>query len=476
MQIPFIGGSYLARSTNLNASRCINLYAEKDESGTGKNVAALYGTPGLRLLVTLGGTGPIRGLWQPTVGNMIAVQGSSVYRVSAAWVATFIGTIGSSSGPVSISDNGIVAVLVDGTNGYALTLATSAFSQITDPDFLGADVVDYLDDLFIFNRPNTEQFYISGFGSTTFDALDFASAEGSPDNIVTFIVDHRQLVIFGNESGEIFENTGNADFPIERAGNVFIEQGCAAKFGITKIDNTIFWIGGDKKGSGIIWRLDGARPARISTHAIEFAIQNYSTIADCIAYSYQQEGHSFVVFNFPTAGATWVFDASTSLWHERAYLNPIAGTLGRHRSNCHAFFGGEHVVGDWENGNLYALDLDYFTDNGDPLPRIRSAAHISDGDYKRIRFNALQIDFEAGTGTQTGQGVDPQAMLDWSDDGGHTWSSEHWRPIGKVGHYKDRIRWKRLGQARDRVYRLTVTDPVKVAIIGAASEAIGLTS
>lgn len=476
MQIPFVGGAYLARSTNLSAQRCVNLYAEKDESGTGKNVAALIGTPGLRLLVTLGGTGPIRALWQPTVGNMIAVQGSSVYRVSSAWVATLIGTIGSSSGPVSISDNGIVAVLVDGTNGYVLTLATSTFTQITDPDFLGADVVDYLDDLFIFNRPNTGQFYISGFGSTTFDALDFASAEGSPDNIVTFIVDHRQLVIFGNESGEIFENTGNADFPIERAGNVFIEQGCAAKFGITKIDNTIFWIGGNKKGSGIIWRLDGARPARISTHAIEFAIQNYSTIADCIAYSYQQEGHSFVMFSFPTAGTTWVFDASSGLWHERSYLNPATGTLGRHRSNCHAFFGGEHVVGDWENGKLYALDLDYFTDNGDPLPRIRSAAHISDGDYKRIRFNALQIDFEAGTGTQTGQGVDPQAMLDWSDDGGHTWSNEHWKPIGKVGHYKDRIHWKRLGQARNRVYRVTVTDPVKVALIGASSDATGLTS
>jgi hypothetical protein len=164
------------------------------------------------------------------------------------------------------------------------------------------------------------------------------------------------------------------------------------------------------------------------------------------------------------------------LWHERAYLNPATGTLGRHRSNCHAFFGGEHVVGDWENGEIYALDLDYFTDNGDPLPRIRAAAHISSGDYGRIRFNALQIDFESGTGTQTGQGVDPQAMLDWSDDGGHTWSNEHWRPIGKVGHYKDRVRWKQLGQARDRIYRVAVTDPVKCVIVSASSEAIGLTS
>lgn len=477
MQIPFVGASYTARSTNLNCQRSVNLYAEKDESGTGKNVAALIGTPGLRLLATLGGSGGVRAVWTPTTGDMIAVQGASVYRVSSAWSATLLGTIGTTSGPVSISDNGLVAVIVDGsTAGWVVTLSTSVLTQITDPDFYGADKVDYLDDRFVFNRPGTGQFYIAGFGDTTFDALDFASAEGSPDNIVSFIVDHRQVLFFGEQSGELFENTGNATFPIERAGNVFIEQGCAAAFGIAKIDNTVFWIGGNKTGSGIIWRLDGARPVRISTHAIEFAIQSYSTLADCSAYAYQQDGHSFVVFSFPTAGKTWVFDASTSLWHERAYLNPATGTLGRHRSNCHAFFAGLHVVGDWENGKLYALDLDYFTDNGDPLPRIRAAAHISDGDYKRIRFDALQIDFEAGTGTQTGQGVDPQAMLDWSDDGGHTWSSEHWRDIGAVGKYKNKARWRQLGQAKDRAYRVTVTDPVKVVIIGAASKAVGLTS
>lgn len=477
MQIPFVGSAYTARSSNLNAQACINLYAEKDESGTGKNVAALIGTPGLRLLATLGGSGGVRAVWTPTTGDMIAVQGSSVYSVSSAWSATLLGTIGTTSGPVSIADNGIVAVIVDGSpTGYTVTLASSVLATIVDADFYGADKVDYLDDLFVFNRPGTGQFYISGFGATTFEGLDFASAEGSPDNIVSFIVDHRQVIFFGQESGELFENTGNTSFPIERAGNVFIEQGCVSPFGVTKIDNTVFWIGGNKRGNGIIWRLDGARPVRISTHAIEFAIQAYSTIADCIAFAYQMEGHSFVVFTFPTAGKTWVYDASTGLWHERAYLNPASGTRGRHRANCHAFFGGEHVVGDWENGKLYALDLDYFTDNGDPLPRIRAAAHISDGDYKRIRHDALQIDFEAGTGTQTGQGIDPQAMLDWSDDGGHTWSSEHWRDIGVAGKYKNKARWRQLGQAETRVYRVTVTDPVKVVIIGAASKAVGLTS
>ena len=469
-----IGGAYLARSSNLDAQRCVNLYVEKDESGTGKSPAALIGTPGLRLLATLGGTNGVRAVYTPTTGDMIAVQGASVYRIASDWTATFVGTIASTDGPVSIADNGVDAVMVDGDFGYVLNLATWTLMQISSPSFYGADKVDYLDNYFILNRPGTQQFYITGLGSTDLDALDFASAEGSPDVITSFIADHRQLIIFGQKSAEMFDNTGNSDFPFERTGNVFIEQGCAAPFGVAKIDNTVFWIGGNDNGSGVIWRLDGARPVRISTHAIEYALQSYSTIADCIAYAYQQEGHAFIVFSFPTAGATWVFDAATNLWHERAYLNPATGALGRHRSNCHCVFNGQHVVGDWENGNLYALDLDCFTDNGDPLPRIRAATHLSDASYKRIRFNALEIDFETGVGTQTGQGSDPQAMLDWSNDGGRTWSAQHWQTIGRVGAYKSRVRWRRLGIARDRIYRVTVTDPVKVAIIGASSDAVGL--
>lgn len=474
----FIGGAYLARSSSLDSQRLVNLYPEKDDSGIGKNVAALYGAPGTRLLVALGGSAGVRGVWTPTSGDMIAVRGATVYRVSSGWTATSVGAMGTTTGPVSITDNGLEAVIVDGTNGYVLNIVTNEFTQIVDAAFYGADKVDYLDDYLIFNRPGTGQFYITAAGSVAFDALDFASAEGSPDVIVTFIVDHRQLIIFGTESGEIFENTGNADFPIERAGNVFIEQGCAAKFGICKIDNSIFWIGSGKTGSGIIWRLDGARPTRISTHAIEFAIQGYSTIADCTAFAQQQDGHSFVWFTFPTAGKTWVFDASTGLWAERAYLDPNTRTLGRHRANCHAFFNGTHVVGDWENGNLYALDLNYYSDNGADMPAIRASSYVSNPDYRRMRHDALQVDFETGMGTQTGQGYDPQAMLDWSDDGGKTWSREHWRPIGKVGEYADRVRWKQLGtdKGKGRVYRVTITDPVKRVLCAASIEVQGLTS
>jgi hypothetical protein len=381
-------------------------------------------------------------------------------------VATFVGSLQTSSGQVSIADNGTDAVIVDGSYGYVVNLTTYAFSQISSASFYGADIVDYLDDYFIFNRPNTEQFYISGIGATTFDALDFASAEGNPDMLVSLIVDHRELWLFGAESTDVFYNSGNVDFPIERQ-NTTLEHGCAAKFSVAKIDNTVFWLGKDKLGQGTVWRAQGYTPVRIGTHALEFAIGGYSDISDAIAYTYQQEGHSFYVLTFPTANKTWVYDASTNLWHERAYLKPSDGSMNRHRSNCHIFYNNLHMVGDWENGKIYALDMDYYSDNGDPMPAIRTGGHVTNPDALFMFWGELEVFLESGIGLQTGQGSAPIVQLDWSDDGGHTWSNRHNASMGAVGNYQTRARWQRLGRSRDRIPRITISDPVKRVIIGA---------
>lgn len=469
MQIPFVSGAYSARSTNIAASRCVNLYPEITGTGDAKTGMALIGCPGTRLLATLGGSGGIRAAYRPSSGDAIIVRGSNVYRVSTSWTATLVGALFSASGQVSIADNGVDVVIVDGLHGYVMSLSTNAFSQITDPDFFGADIVEYLDGFFIFNKPGTQQFYISSILGTSFDSLDFASAEGSPDILVSFIVDHREAWMFGEELTEVFYNNGDTDFPFVRQ-NTTIEQGCAAKFSVAKINNSVAWLGKNKRGQGMVWLAQGYNPVRISTHAIEFAISGYSDVSDAVAYSYQQEGHWFYVLTFPSGNATWVYDAATQLWHERAYRKTTDGSLNRHRSNCHCFFGGEHVVGDWENGNLYALDLDYYSDNGDPMPAIRAGGHVSNPDYQFMYWDSLQIDLESGVGLQSGQGSDPQIMLDWSDDGGHTWSSEHWTDMGAVGKYRTRARWLRLGRSRDRIPRITITDPVKRVILGASAK------
>lgn len=471
-QIPFVGAAYQARSKNLDTQACINLFPVLGESGSAKAVAALYGTPGTRPLFALEDF-PVRGMHVPTDGSkLVVVSGSGVYRVDAGRgvtpTAMKIGTIETGSTPVAIIDNGTQAVIVTGSRGYVIDLPTNTITQIVDVAFYGAGSVDILITFAIFNRPGTNQFYISGPNDITFDALDFASAESNAEPIVRLLVDHADLIIFKKTVTEIWRASGDPDFPFARDSNAAIQQGCAAPWSAVPMDNSVFWLGAAREGGGIVWKLNGYTPQRVSTDAVEYAIASYGDISDAVAYSYQQEGHTFYVLSFPSAGVTWCFDAATQLWHQRAYLDPDTGKLGRHRSNCHAYYGGLHIVGDFETGQLYTLDLDYHYDGTDALPSIRAAAHVSGPDYTWIIHNRLQIDMETGWGVNDGQGRDPTALLDWSDDGGHTWSNQHPASMGKQGEYGTRVRWNRLGRARDRVYRLTITDPVRRVIIGAA--------
>jgi len=468
MQIPFVGGAYALRSRGMDAQRSINLFPVVDQSGGARTVTAMYGTPGLRLLVTLDGAGGIRGEHAPSVGDPIVVRGSSVYRVSATWGATLVGQLATSTGPVSIADNGKTAVIVDGANGYAVTLADNTLKQIVDEAFYGADWVCYLDGYFIFNKPGTAQFYISGLFAVTFDALDFASVEGTADAIVRHIVDHREIWFFKHNNIEVWVNSGDADFPLTRT-STSIQVGCSAPWSVARMDNSLIWLGADDTGSLAVYRAQGYQPARISTEAIDYAISQYETVADAIAYAYENEGHTFYVLSFPSANATWVFDAATGEWHERLWRNPVGGQLNRHRSCQHMAFRGQHVVGDWENGTLYALDMDCYTDNGAPLPRIRVTGYVANPDSHHMHFDSVQVEFEAGVGLQSGQGSDPQAVLEWSDKA-KVWSHQHARSIGSVGNYNARAIWRRLGRSRSRVFRLTISDPVKVVILGGSGQ------
>lgn len=467
MQIAFVGASYQERSTNLDCQACINLFPVLGESGTAKAVRALYGTPGRRPLVSAA-SGTVRGMHRPTNGSdAIVVVGSTVYRLSTAFVLTSIGTIDALSTPVKIDDNGLQAVIVTGPSGYQVDLTTNVLTQIIDPAFYGADNVDFLDTYAIFNRPGTNQFYISGANQITFDALDFATAESNYEPIVNFIVNHDELMFFKQTVTEIWRATTNPDFPFARDRNASIEQGCVARDSLAPMDNTVFWLGQDTEGAGIVYRMNGYTPTRVSTDAVEYAIAKYSSISDAVAYSYQQEGHTFYVLSFPTGNATWVYDVATQMWHQRAYLDPVTGTLGRDRSNSHMFFAGQHIVGDYLTGALRTLDLDYYMDGEDPMPSIRASAHISTPNYTWIPHNRLQIDMETGVGLISGQGVDPQAYLDWTDDGGKNWSNQHAESMGAIGEFADRVRWNRMGRSKDRVYRLTISDPVKRVILGA---------
>lgn len=469
MRFPgFIGPSYTLQSVNVDCQRTLNLYPEVNELGTGKDheVAALRGTPGLRSLLTLSGS-PVRALYTASNGQLFAVGGSRFYKISSEWEATDLGGLSTSSGPVSIADDGKWVVLVDGFAGYYMDLTATSLTTSSDPNFLVADQVTFLNGYFIFNRSGYQTFFFIGPDTTdmVFDALDVESAEGSPDNLVGLISDHQNLYLFGNQSTEVFYNTGDANTPFSRTQGAFIEVGCAAAFSVAKLQSFIYWLGQDESGRGIIYRAQGYQPQRISTHAIETVIAGLGDVSAARAWTYQQGGHAFYCLNLPGASTTWVYDASTQLWHERAYL--ASAQISRHRADCHAFAYQENVVGDYETGKIYALDSSTATDNGSSILRERTALHMSQ-DQHRLFHSSFQLDIESGVGTTgTGQGVNPKAILQWSDDGGHSWSNERWADIGKLGVRNTRVIWRRLGSSRDRVYRVRISDPVKVTLIGA---------
>ena len=467
MKTPILGGSYVARSVNAADSRMVNLFPEGIPEG-GKEAAFLNRAPGLRLLATVG-DGPIRGLWR--MGDYgYVVSGKELYRLNPDWTSLYIGNL-SGTGPVSIADNGTQMFIACNGPSFIYNSTTEEFAQIADTDFPGAVTVGYLDGYFVFNEPQSQRVWVTSLlDGTAIDPLEFASAEGSPDQLVAAIVDHREAWLFGTNSIEVWYDAGSADFPLQRIQGAFNEIGLAAAYSVAKLDNGLFWLGSDSRGQGIVYRSNGYTGKRISTHAVEWQIQQYGDISDAIGYTYQQDGHAFYVLVFPSEDTTWVYDVSTELWHERAGF--YEGQFVRHRGNCQMAYNGEVVIGDFENANVYAFDLNVYADNGSIQRWLRSWRALPTGknDLNRTAQHTLQLDCETGVGLNTGQGSDPQVMLRWSDDGGHTWSNEHWSSMGKIGRYGYRTFWRRLGMTmkiRDRVYEVSGTDPVKITIMGA---------
>ena len=416
-----------------------------------------------------------RSLW--AFGNYgYVVSGNELYRIDSSYTTTLLGTV-SGDGPVSMADNGTQLFIACNPAGYIYNASTGDFQQITDPDFPGAVTVGYLDGYFVFNEPNSQRVWVTSLlDGTSIDPLEFASAEGSPDGLISLIIDHREAWLFGTNSVEVWYDAGLADFPLQRIQGAFNEIGCVAPYSVAKMDNGIFWLGADARGRGIVYRANGYTGVRISTHAVEWQIQQYGNLSDALAYTYQQDGHSFYVLIFPSANTTWVYDAATQAWHERAGWSNGAWT--RHRSNCQMSYNNQIIVGDYEDGRIYAFDLDVYDDDGSVQRWLRSWRALPTGqnNLKRTAQHSLQLDMETGVGINIGQGSDPQVMLRWSDDGGHTWSNEHWVSVGKIGEFYRRAIWRRLGMTlkiRDRVYEVSMTDPVKTAIMGAELFASG---
>lgn len=465
----FVGSAYQAPSIYQGAQECINWFMETDPTKDpgARAITALYPTPGLIAQITSLPAAEVRGMYVISASNqLLIVVGSQLYVASSLTSATLIGSLNTFSGPVSMSDNRISAMIVDGPNRYAYIIATGAFSIIspTDGGFTGGDKVDYDDGFLIFNSPGTNQWGCTGALTTASANLSFSSKDSAPDNLVTLIADHREVYLVGEYTTERWINTGAFPFPFQRIPGTSMQHGCAAKNSIARLGESVAWLSRDQRGQIVVIQMTGYQPKRISTHAVENDLFG-GVINDCIAFTYQQEGHEFYQMTFPTQDKTWVYDLATNAWHKRASIDST-NTMHRHRANCYAFWQGLNLVGDYANGIVYSYDLNTYTDNGAPILRMRRTPHLTEG-LNRVSYEFLQIQFQPGVGLTNGQGIDPQVMLRWSDDGSSTWSNYYSLPIGKVGAYKNRCIKRQMGFARDRVYEVTISDPVKAVILSA---------
>jgi hypothetical protein len=461
MEVQLFGISQFGKSANVTRQQRLNAYIEP-QPGDDRSRVAVYGFPGKDLFVSLGDT-PIRGLYQR--GDFLyAVHRGTFYEINNAGVITSRGTIGTTTGRVYMADNGTQLMLTDGSAGYIYTFATTNFAQIVDADYPGAATVTWQDGYFIVNKPNSQRFYISAINDgTSWDALDFASAESNPDNIVAVATDNSNLYLFGSISTEFWQNTGGTDFPFSRVSGGAIEWGCAAVNSIVKYDNSLAFLAKNRMGEVIVARMNGYTPQRISTPEIEYIINNYAAASDATAISYMLGGHPMLQLNFPTGGETWLYDGLSNCWSKLESFQETRdiGEIGVNYLD-------RIIVSDYANGNLYRLNPRTFTENGNPLTFEIVSRHLSFGDT-RFSVAMLQLDMETGVGLQTGQGSNPQIMMQVSTDGGHTWGPEQWVSFGQVGQYQARAIWRRCtGVARDVVFKFRITDPVKRVIFGAS--------
>lgn len=469
MLVPLVNAFYEDYSRGFDYQRCINWYPVLSESGDSKNKAHLVPTPGSRNITSVtpsGGTG-CRGMYEASNGRFFGVWGNTVYEILSNSNTNIINSstlLNTEIGSVSLADNGEQLVITTGSKGYIYTFSTSTFAEITDTDFpLGANQVIYHNGYFICTLPGSNEWSISNYGDgSSWNGLDYATITSSPDTVLGLVSVRTDVWIFGKRSIEVWQDVGNADFPYQRINGASQNIGTLNPWTIQKMNDRVYWLGSSRDGYGAVFRSNGYDNEMISTDAINAKIGNDFDTDTATAYTYKENGHFFYVINIVGLG-TFCYDEKTGLWHERAYLNN--GVLSNHRSTYTAFAHGVNWMGYNGDNNIYRFDNNYYYDNGNPIKRLRTTSHISQ-ENKNIRYNKLELEFERGTALPSGQGSNPQVMMRYSDDGGYTWSGEDWRSLGLMGQYSARARWHSLGMGRDRIFEFSVTDPIKVDLIG----------
>jgi hypothetical protein len=464
VEIPFVGQAYQARSESVSAQRCVNLYLEQSPEG-GRTRSALYPTPGLKLLSTLAA---MASALRVVNGRLFAIVGSSLIEVGPTGTQTVRGVI-SSTGYAKLTDNGIQLLILTGAIAYSFNIETNVLSAISSVHLNTATQATVIDGYGVFAEANSQRIRVtSPYDFTTVDPTDFASAEGLPDNVVAIASLNRELWIFGEKSTEIWFNSGAANFPFERNSNTFLEYGIAAVRSVSKLDGALYWVGRGSDGRANILRASGYQPEIIAHHGIAEIIEREEQLGGLsLAYSfaYRERGHAFYALTLPLSERTVVYDAVTQSWHERSYLNQSLGREVQHLADHCVTLGGRTIVSTVD-GRLCEMTEDSYSDVGEPIIRTRVCPVIA-ADQRKLKLSSLELLVEAGVGVANGQGSNPLIQMRQSVDGGKSFGDWHMRSLGGIGETLNRVIFRRLGIAVNRVIEVRVSDPVKWVFMGA---------
>lgn len=519
----FVGGDNTPANPFQDRQVCINWYPELSPSKASKTAASLLTCPGLIQLVAAAGGGapgfstsmtawpqpysgpflPVRGCWVlPGSTQALAVISNACYLILITSLGSStvppvlamvqVGILNSNSGPIHIRDNGIggYAIIVDGLNYYLYNVSTQTLTRGTDPAWLGSNTVAYIDGWWIFQQPGTPKFYTNAQPySTAFNASLFQLKDAFSDRLMAVAENKEELWLPGEITTEIWYNAGGQYFPFQRLVGTLIQVGCKAPHSVSRLTTAgqdgLIWFGRSERGENVVVRTRGFVAETVTTPAVSDEIATYTTTADAIGYTYQEDTHEFYVLNFPTADRTWVYDASMPpelAWHRRLSYDPYAAQFHRHRSNCFMNFAGVRIVGDYQNGAIYQLTRSVQNDAGWPLYGRRRAPMIWDKETRgRVFMSSLQVDFVPGQGAASGLGANPTANLTISRDAGVSLGSPYApaptntfpAPMGAIGQTLNRTFWRKLGWSRGAVAQLDVIAPVNRDITGATLDGSG---
>ena len=483
ISIPLGDKPYSTAVISVGRELCENLYKEVSSSASAKAPYFYVKIPGLRLLSPQGSTSPCRGIFTASNFRTFVAAGTTFAELfedgSSSTISTALRT---STGPVSMSDNGVHLLLVDGTDGWILDYETGAFTRLdssldAQAGFpAGATHCRCIDTYFLANNPRTNQYGWSEPGDgLSWSGLNVGMKIGKPDNVIALEDCANMLWVVGMNSIEVHYDTGDyANQLWSRYQGAIIEVGCCARYSVARYANNVFWLGVDNRGTVGVFTNDGFAPKRISERGIEQIIQR-DAYADCVAFTFAQNGHAFYVMQFPTADRTLVYDLTVGCWYNWTYLRAEDGTIHRWRGSFAAYNWSRNLLGDTDTDAVYWSDqAAYANDNPDGSGvnyiRVVKTSPVGFQAGAWIRYNWFQPMFQPGMGlpydTAQGVGSDPVAMVAWSNDSGATWSNERRVSLGRQGEYQKRSRVTMCGTSRNRQWRITVTDPSPVILVG----------